>query len=100
MRADLAAIAARLDIGLRAGERKYALEHLFAQDAEGMLRELGRECARQAGLRSATAERLGGEKTVAGRTILELADRATESARMLNVLADESLETSTGPAAP
>ncbi|MEM7414711.1 MAG: molecular chaperone TorD family protein [Gemmatimonadota bacterium] len=36
-RADLATIAHRLDLGLRAGERRYALEHLLAQDAPAVL---------------------------------------------------------------
>ena len=31
-RADLASIAGQLDMGLRAGERRYALEHLLAQE--------------------------------------------------------------------
>ncbi len=47
-RADLARIAGALDLGLRAGERRYALEHLLAQDAEGVLRALATESGRQA----------------------------------------------------
>jgi hypothetical protein len=35
-------------LGLRAGERRYALEHLLAQDAEGDLRALATESGRQA----------------------------------------------------
>jgi TorA maturation chaperone TorD len=36
-RADLARLAGRLDLGLRAGERRYALEHLLAQDGANVL---------------------------------------------------------------
>lgn len=91
-RADLAAVSAELDIGLRAGERRYALEHLLAQDAAGVLGALARETSRQAGIHRANAERLGGRVTVAARTISELADRADSSARLLEALSTESAE--------
>lgn len=48
-RADLAGMARRLDLGLRAGERRYALEHLLAQAPErvlGALADGARACAR------------------------------------------------------
>lgn len=47
-RADLAAVARACDLGLRAGERRYALEHLLAQDARATLRALWAEADRQA----------------------------------------------------
>ena len=47
-RADLARLAVATDTGLRAGERRYALEHLLAQDAPQVLRLLAAECRRQA----------------------------------------------------
>ena len=46
-RADLARVAGGLDVGLRAGERRYALEHMLAQDASGTLAALGEEARRQ-----------------------------------------------------
>lgn len=46
-RADLAHMARSLDAGLRAGERRYALEHLLAQDASGTLLSLAAEAERQ-----------------------------------------------------
>jgi len=46
-RADLGRIARDLDLGLRAGERRYALEHLLAQDAPAVLRALSEEARRQ-----------------------------------------------------
>ena len=46
-RADLAGIARALDLGLRAGERRYALEHLLAQDAGPTLQALAVEARRQ-----------------------------------------------------
>jgi TorA maturation chaperone TorD len=46
-RADLAGMARALDLGLRAGERRYALEHLLAQDAERTLKAFAIEARRQ-----------------------------------------------------
>jgi TorA maturation chaperone TorD len=43
VRSDLSRAARSLELGLRAGERKYALESLFAQDARGVLDWLARE---------------------------------------------------------
>jgi hypothetical protein len=42
-RSDLGRAARTLKLGLRAGERKYALESLFAQDARGVLAWLAGE---------------------------------------------------------
>lgn len=43
VRSDLSRAARALELGLRAGERKYVLESLFAQDARGVLDWLARE---------------------------------------------------------
>ncbi|HZG53873.1 MAG TPA: molecular chaperone TorD family protein [Pyrinomonadaceae bacterium] len=43
VRSDLSRAARTLGLGLRAGERKYVLESLFAQDARGVLTWLARE---------------------------------------------------------
>jgi hypothetical protein len=45
-RSDLDRAARQLDIGSRAGERKFVLKALFSQDPEGTLRWLGREARR------------------------------------------------------
>ena len=52
VRSDLSRAARALELGLRAGERKYVLESLFAQDARGVLDWLARE-ARDWGARHA-----------------------------------------------
>jgi hypothetical protein len=49
-RGDLARCAAALDLGLRAGERRFALRALLAQDAAGVLGWLAGEARRQAGV--------------------------------------------------
>jgi TorA maturation chaperone TorD len=43
VRSDLSRAARTLELGLRAGERRYVLESLFAQDARGVLDWLARE---------------------------------------------------------
>jgi hypothetical protein len=48
VRADLARGARELGLGLRAGERRFALRGLFAQDAPGVLAWLAAEARRQA----------------------------------------------------
>lgn len=58
-RADLAEIARRLDLGLRAGERRYALEHLLAQDPGRTLSALADEARRQSSAHQERAEWLG-----------------------------------------
>jgi hypothetical protein len=81
-RADLAGIATALDLGLRAGERRYALEHLLTQNPEGMLQALATECRRQ------------GERHAARTRLPLLADffveRARSTAGLLETLADEA----------
>jgi hypothetical protein len=89
-RADLASLAGRLDLGLRAGERRYALEHLLAQDAPAVLGGLGDECDRQAEIGRSVSDRFGGADTVAGRSIATLASRGEGSAALLRALAEES----------
>lgn len=46
-RSDLARLARAAGLGLRAGERRYALEHLLGQDAPAILRGLAGEARRQ-----------------------------------------------------
>jgi len=85
-RADLAAVARDLGLGLRAGERRYALESLLAQDAARVLRALSREVGRQGRghhLRAATL----------GPSASALARRAAEASRLLSSLADEAART-------
>lgn len=84
-RADLAGIAQRLDLGLRAGERRYALESLLAQDAVGVLRALAAECERQSVGHRARSDLLGENAAL-------LARRAESSAVLLRELADEAPE--------
>lgn len=79
-RADLAAVAARCDVGLRAGERRYALEHLLAQDGAGVLDALAGEAERQSRLHEARGPWLGGVADF-------LAQRAATTASLLRVLA-------------
>ncbi len=45
-RHDIAALAADLGLGMRMGERRYALEELFAHDAEGVLQGVAELAAR------------------------------------------------------
>jgi TorA maturation chaperone TorD len=66
-RADLARVAGELDIGLRAGERRYALEHMLAQDASGTLAALGDEARRQRSGHEKRAEWLGSAASFAAR---------------------------------
>lgn len=79
-RADLGRIASGLGLGLRAGERRYALEHLVAQDARGVLEALAVEAERQAA---------GHERRVAslGAPAAFLAGRARTTAGLLGELA-------------
>lgn len=82
VRADVAAIASACDVGLRAGERRYALEHLLAQDGVAVLRALAEEARRQATLHESRTEWLGGVADF-------LAGRARTTATLLDVLAAE-----------
>jgi nitrate reductase delta subunit len=79
-RADLAAISSRLDLGLRAGERRYALEHLLAQDAVGVLGELSAEVARQGRAHRQREAWLGSSAAF-------LAERSERAADLLSALA-------------
>lgn len=81
-RADLAGISSALDVGLRAGERRYALEHLLAQDAAGVLRALADEARRQGALHE-------GRRAWLGATARFHAARAAETAELLCALAAE-----------
>ena len=85
-RADLALLAQRLELGLRAGERRYALESLLAQDAEGVLRGLANEVRRQ-------AEAHRGRAGIVGPSAAFLAERAESAAALLEALAVEAAET-------
>jgi hypothetical protein len=93
-RADLAAVAGDLDIGLRAGERRYALEHLLAQGAEGVLKALACVCRRQAAFQLAWADGLEADGLTAGASARFMAGRAEGTADLLETLAEESLSDS------
>lgn len=58
-RADLATLARATELGLRAGERRYALEHLLAQSAPPVLEALAIEAERQGALHTERAPWLG-----------------------------------------
>jgi TorA maturation chaperone TorD len=81
-RADLARIAAACELGLRAGERRYALEHLLAQEPERVVRALAAEATRQGALHEDRIPWLG-------TTARFHAERAGSTARLLEALADE-----------
>ncbi len=76
-RADLAAIAGRTALGLRAGERRYALEHLLAQDPRPVLLALAAEADRQRAGHAGRVSWLGssslffGERCERTRSLLE-----------------------------
>lgn len=84
-RADLARIAAEHELGLRAGERRYALEHLLGQEASAVLVALAEEADRQAAAHRARADRLG---IGAGWS----ADRAAATRDLLRALAESADE--------
>ena len=83
-RADLARIAVQLDLGLRAGERRYALEHLLAQDATGVLNGLADLARDHSARHEARAPWLGQIAThfeqKAGATEILMRALATEAA--------------------
>lgn len=81
-RSDLATVARSADVGLRAGERRYALEHLLAQDAGAVLNELAGEARRQGDAHRARADRLGVVATSA-------AERAGKTAELLEGLGSD-----------
>ncbi len=80
-RADLARLSSELDLGLRAGERRYALEHLLSQDSTGFLQSLAAESARQA---------VGHEhrRELLGITADFFLDRALKTSELLRTLSD------------
>lgn len=84
-RADLALLASGLDLGLRAGERRYALENLLGQDPPAVLRRLAAEAARQARGHDARVDRIGDPAVF-------LAERAYACARLLEELAEAEPE--------
>ena len=89
-RADLARVAAGLDVGLRAGERRYALEHMVAQDASGTLAALGDEALRQGTGHQERAEWLGSAASFAAK-------RCAAAASLLAELAATDAEAGASP---
>jgi len=84
-RADLARIALDLDLGIRAGERRYALESMLSQEPVPVLHALATEAARQADHHEGRAPWLG--------TISDFfARRADATAGLLRDLATEGAE--------
>lgn len=83
-RADLAEIARRLDLGLRAGERRYALEHLLAQDPGSTLAALAGEAIRQSSAHDRRAEWLG-------ESAVFFAERARTTASLCDELAEHGV---------
>jgi hypothetical protein len=79
VRSDLSRAARTLGLGLRAGERKYVLESLFAQDARGVLDWLAREA-------HAWSERHGRERDTLAGVARAWETKATASARLLEEL--------------
>lgn len=96
-RADLARISAELALGLRAGERRYALRHLLAQDPVPVLRAVAKEAGRQGAIHETRRSWLGGmasffarrahatetvleELALDGRSLLEGVDDGTIAA--------------------
>jgi len=82
-RADLARLSSALDLGLRAGERRYALEHLLCADPEGVLRWLAHEAKRQ-------AEGHGARVSLLGSTASFCQERALETAALCESLAEDT----------
>ena len=80
-RADLARLASELDLGLRAGERRYALEHLLGQDSTRFLQSLATEVTRQA---VGHEDRLG----LLGVTAEFFLDRTRATSALLRKLSD------------
>ncbi len=83
-RADIARIASGSDLGLRAGERAFALEHLLAQDSTSVLAALAEEARRQGGGHQSREDRLGPVAKF-GR------DRCETSAALFEELATDSI---------
>ncbi|HZH91265.1 MAG TPA: molecular chaperone TorD family protein [Pyrinomonadaceae bacterium] len=90
VRSDLSRAARSLELGLRAGERRYVLESLFAQDARGVLAWLAREAR-------AWAQRHRLERDPLARAARAWEAKATASAQLLEELkaaSDEESQTS------
>lgn len=85
-RADLARAAAQTGLGLRAGERRYALQALFSQDAEPVLAWLAREADGWIHRHESLAP------TVGTRISAFWAERASQTASRLRELARDSSE--------
>jgi hypothetical protein len=92
-RADLARIAAERELGLRAGERRYALEHLLGQEASAVLIGIADEADRQAAAYHDRADRLG----VGAGWSPHRAEATGELLRILSESADELLDATPGP---
>ena len=88
-RADLGRIARDHDLGLRAGERRYAIENLLSQDAQSVLRALAAESRRQGAKHRDRSMWLGASARF-------LARRADSTAALLDELSAES-ESIPGP---
>lgn len=84
-RADLAAMAMTLDLGLRAGERRYALASLLSQDPVGVLRAYAAEARRQGAMHELRAHRWGAASDF-------LAARARSTAELVEELATEGFD--------
>lgn len=84
-RADLARIAGELGLGLRAGERRYALEHLLAQAPGLVLSALAAEARRQGAAHQARASWLEA-------SAMFHAARARACAELLEALASEQVD--------
>ena len=78
-RADLARAARALGLGLRAGERKFALKSLFAQDAAGALSWLAEEAVRW-------TKRHARDRDALGELAAWWSSRARETAKLLREL--------------
>ena len=79
VRSDLSRAARTLELGLRAGERKYVLESLLAQDARGVLAWLAREAR-------AWSERHRRERDACAPVAQAWEEKAAASARLLEEL--------------
>jgi hypothetical protein len=82
-RADLGRMAKELDLGLRAGERRYALEHLLGAEPKLVLGWLATEAKRQADLHRA-------REPILGAIADFMAGRASRTAELCVALAEES----------
>ncbi|HEV2802662.1 MAG TPA: molecular chaperone TorD family protein [Pyrinomonadaceae bacterium] len=86
VRSDLGRAARTLGLALRAGERRYALESLLAQDARGVLHWLAREA-------HTWSERHAQAHDPFAPAARAWQEKATASARLLKELADTTEET-------